>query len=124
MHPTSRYHLAFNLGYPNAYDRHHGYTGDFLMVHGDCVSIGCYAMTDAKIEEIYALADAAFRAGQPFFRAHLFPFEPTPAALTRHRDSPSHDFWTNLAEGWAWFERERRPPDVTVVDGRYVFGHG
>ncbi len=63
MNPYSRYHLAFNLGYPNAYDRAHGRTGSALMVHGDCVSIGCYAMTDRGIEEIYTLADAALRGG-------------------------------------------------------------
>ena len=38
MNPASRFHLSFNLGYPNQYDRAHGRTGDFLMVHGDCVS--------------------------------------------------------------------------------------
>jgi hypothetical protein len=64
MNPASNFHLAFNLGYPNRFDRHYGRTGSALMVHGSCVSIGCYAMTDNGIEEIYALADAAFRNGQ------------------------------------------------------------
>ena len=78
MNPSSRFHLSFNLGYPNAYDRAHGRTGDFLMVHGRCVSVGCYAMTDPVIDEIWTLADAAFRGGQPFFRVHIFPFRMTP----------------------------------------------
>ena len=56
MNPNSQFHLAFNLGYPNAFDKAHKRTGDFLMVHGKCKSAGCYAMTDALIEEIYALA--------------------------------------------------------------------
>ncbi|HSX62627.1 MAG TPA: L,D-transpeptidase family protein, partial [Tahibacter sp.] len=88
LNPASRYHLAFNLGYPNAYERAHGYTGDFLMVHGSCVSIGCYAMGDAAIEEIYTLADAALRAGQPAFEVHAFPFRLDAAALAGERGSP------------------------------------
>ena len=59
MNPFSRFHLSFNLGYPNAYDRSHGRTGSHLMVHGNRVSIGCFAMTDPKIEEIYTLCHAA-----------------------------------------------------------------
>jgi murein L,D-transpeptidase YafK len=121
MNPASRFHLSFNLGYPNAYDRHHGRTGSALMVHGNCVSIGCYAMTDRRIEEIYALADAALRAGQPYFRVHVFPFRMTPRNMERHRRSPWIDFWRNLKQGHDAFERTGRPPDVRVEEGRYVF---
>ncbi len=52
LNPQSRHHLAFNLGFPNAYDRALGRTGSALMVHGGCSSVGCFAMTDAAIEEI------------------------------------------------------------------------
>jgi murein L,D-transpeptidase YafK len=121
MNPASRFHLSFNLGYPNAYDRHHGRTGGFLMVHGDCVSIGCYAMTDAQIEEIYTLADAALRQGQPFFRVHIFPFRMTVRNMQRHRDSRWREFWRNLEEGYDFFERHGRPPNVEVRNGKYVF---
>ena len=31
MNPNSSYHLSFNLGFPNAYDREHGRTGSYLM---------------------------------------------------------------------------------------------
>src|SRR5246127_3973031 len=51
MNPTSAYYLSFNTGYPNAYDRSLGHTGSELMVHGDCSSRGCYAMTDEQIAE-------------------------------------------------------------------------
>jgi len=71
MNPLSNYHLSFNLGYPNAYDRIHDRTGSALMVHGSCVSIGCYAMTDNVIEEIFAITDASLRNGQRFFRVHI-----------------------------------------------------
>ena len=62
MNPNSNYYLAFNTGFPNAYDRAWGYTGSDLMVHGDCSSRGCYAMTDEQIQEIYALARESFSA--------------------------------------------------------------
>jgi murein L,D-transpeptidase YafK len=119
LNPASRYHLAFNLGYPNAYERAHGYTGDFLMVHGNCVSIGCYAMGDAAIEEIYTVVDAALRAGQPAFDVHAFPFRLDDAALSAERDSPWFDFWSELKPGYDAFERARQPPRVSVRDRRY-----
>ncbi|MDJ0850372.1 MAG: murein L,D-transpeptidase family protein [Myxococcota bacterium] len=121
LNPASRFHLSFDLGYPNAYDRHHGRTGSALMVHGDCVSIGCYAMTDARIEEIYALVDAALRAGQPFVRVHAFPFRMTEANMARNRGSRWRSFWENLRQGYEFFEREKRPPNVEVRGGRYAF---
>jgi murein L,D-transpeptidase YafK len=96
MNPFSRFHLAFNLGYPNAYDRAQGYTGGALMVHGGCASIGCFAMTDPYMEEIYALAHAALSSGQPYFEVHIFPFEMTPENMNRHRGSKWFDFWSGL----------------------------
>lgn len=119
LNPMSQYHLAFNLGYPNAYDHAHGRTGSALMVHGNCVSIGCYAMGDAGIEEIYTLAAAALRAGQGAFDVHIFPFRPSVAALAANTASPWHAFWLELAPAYAIFERERVPPGVSVRDGRY-----
>ena len=91
------------------------------MVHGDCVSAGCYAMTDAKIEEIYLLADAAFRHGQPFFRVHVFPFRMTAERMQSHQASPWLAFWQNLKAGYDFFERAGRPPNVLVRDNRYLF---
>lgn len=121
MNPYSSYHLSFNLGYPNAYDRAHNRTGDFLMVHGDCVSIGCYAMTDKGIEEIYTLMGAALKGGQPFVRVHAFPFPMTDKNMAAHAGNDHIGFWKNLKEGWDWFERESRPPNVNVNQKRYVF---
>lgn len=122
LNPNSSYHLSFNLGFPNAYDRAHDRTGSFLMVHGDCVSIGCYAMTNAGIEEIYADVESAFAGGQSFIRVHIFPFEMTAENLAAQPSNPNHAFWTNLKTGWDWFEREKIPPNVTVSQKTYVFG--
>lgn len=120
LNPHSDYHLAFNTGYPNAYDQALGRTGSFIMVHGGDGSIGCLAVTDDKVEEIYLLAEAALRHGQGAFPIHLFPFRLTTERLASASASPWHDFWQNLREGFESFETTRRPPDVRACDGRYV----
>lgn len=124
MKPDSTYHLAFNIGYPNAYDRHYGRDGSFIMIHGNEVSIGCLAMTDAKIEEIYTLCDAALGNGQRFFRVHIFPFRMTSERMTRAADHRWISFWREIRGGYKWFETRRVPPDVTVSDGKYRFADG
>ena len=121
MNPYSRFHLSFNLGYPNAYDRSHGRTGSHLMVHGNRVSIGCFAMTDPKIEEIYTLCHAALANGQRFFRIHSFPFRMTTKRMEQARENRWHTFWENLREGYDYFEKHRLPPNVQVRGMRYIF---
>lgn len=118
MNPWSAYHLSFDLGYPNAFDRAQGRTGSALMVHGKCASIGCYAMGDAAIEEIWTVMAAAFRAGQPFVRVHAFPFRME--NLGAHAGDENAAFWADLKAGWDAFEQTKRPPEVSVSGGRYV----
>jgi len=122
LNPESGYHLAMDVGYPNDYDRQLGRTGGLIMIHGKSVSIGCFAMTDAAIEQLYTLVDAALKDGQNFVRVHSFPFPKTGEMMSRHRGSVHEPFWENLKEGWDWFQENRCPPEVTVKDGRYVFG--
>jgi murein L,D-transpeptidase YafK len=120
MNPVSNFHLALNLGYPNAYDRAHKRTGSSLMIHGDCVSIGCYAMTDEKIEEIYSLVDAAFRNGQASIQIHIFPFRMTDKNISNHANSKWISFWENLKDGFDYFEQKHIPPDIKVENKRYI----
>jgi len=120
MNPNSQYHLSFNLGYPNAYDRAHGYSGSLLMVHGKCVSIGCYAMGDRQIEEIYSLVGAALQRGQPFVRVHAFPFRLTEANLAAYSDHRWYDFWRMLKPGYDYFETYHQPPEIDVIGGQYA----
>jgi murein L,D-transpeptidase YafK len=124
LNPRSQFHLAFNIGYPNAYDQAHQRTGSSIMIHGAACSIGCLAMTNAKIEDIYTLCAAALRNGQPFFRVHIFPFRLTPERLAAAAGQPSVNFWKNLQQGYELFERDRLPPAVTVENLRYVFKTG
>ena len=121
MNQWSNYHLAFNIGYPNTYDRAQGRTGSNLMVHGACASSGCYSMTDAQIEQIYAFGRDAFRGGQREFQIEAFPFRMTAANMARYRKDPNYEFWTMLKEGYDYFEITKVPPKVDVCAKRYVF---
>jgi murein L,D-transpeptidase YafK len=120
MNPNSKYYLSFNLGYPNAYDRTWGRTGDSVMVHGSCRSAGCYAMTDALMEEIYGLTREALKAGQPSFELHAFPFHMTDARMAREKSNRWYGYWKTLKQGYDYFEKYRLPPSVAVCERRYV----
>ena len=119
LNPHSKFHLSFNLGYPNTYDRAYGRTGSFLMVHGNCVSVGCYAMTDEKIEEIYALVESALEHGQKYIDVYAFPFRMTEENMDLYEGNRWYDFWMNLKEGYDYFESEHRPPQIKVEKKRY-----
>jgi murein L,D-transpeptidase YafK len=120
LNPRSSYHLSFNLGYPNAYDRALGRTGDFLMVHGKAASVGCYAMTDDSIEQIYSLVSAALDRGQTSTPVHCFPFRMTDERMAMAAGGPSSGFWTELHAGYLRFESSRLPPVIEVREKRYV----
>src|SRR5436190_19892124 len=121
MNPNSQYYLAFNLGYPNDFDKALGRTGAQLMVHGDCSSRGCYSMTDEQIGEIYALARESFFGGQRSFQVQAYPFRMTAANLAKHRNNPNIPFWKMLKQGNDHFELTHQEPVVEVCEKRYVF---
>ncbi|MDC9701621.1 MAG: murein L,D-transpeptidase [Alphaproteobacteria bacterium] len=120
MNPRSKYYLSFDLGFPNKFDRSFKRTGSYLMVHGACSSVGCYAMTDSVMSDIYALAREAFKGDQPAFQIHAFPFRMTTENLLRYEGHPHYDFWSNLKEGYASFEAFHLPLKIGVCEGRYV----
>lgn len=120
MNPNSKFYLSFNLGYPNAFDRSWGRTGDSVMVHGNCRSAGCYAMTDALMEEIYGLTRESLKAGQPSFQLHAYPFRMTDARMAREKSNKWYGFWKTMKQGYDYFEKYRIPPSITVCERRYV----
>jgi len=121
MNPNSSEYLAFNTGFPNAFDRSLGRTGSFLMVHGGCESVGCYAMTDYAMEEIYGLVSEAFRGGQKKVQLEAFPFRMTAENLASHADDPNMPFWEMLKTGSDAFFAAGQPPMIAVCDRRYMF---
>lgn len=120
MNPNSKFYLSFNLGYPNSYDRSLGRTGDSVMVHGKCRSAGCYAMTDALMEEIYGVTRESLKAGHQSFPLHAFPFRMTDARMAQMKTHKWYGFWKTLKQGYDHFEKYRIPPDVAVCERRYV----
>ena len=121
MNPKSQYHLSFNMGYPNLYDRSNKRTGTHLMVHGACSSAGCYSMTDDLVEEIYSLARESFKGGQRKFQIQAFPFRMTPENMVRHENNEHYEFWKMLKRGSDHFEITKIPPKVDVCEKNYVF---
>ncbi|MDT3684798.1 MAG: murein L,D-transpeptidase family protein [Pseudorhodoplanes sp.] len=121
MNPNSQFYLAFNMGYPNVFDRAHGRTGAHLMVHGDCSSRGCYAMTNEQISEIFAMGREAFFGGQQSFQVQAYPFRMTPVNMAKHRNNPNMPFWKMLKQGYDHFEVTHLEPKVDVCEKRYVF---
>lgn len=121
MNPKSKYFLAFNTGFPNAYDRSHGYSGSNLMVHGACSSSGCYSMTDASVQEIFAFARDALKGGQDGFVLEALPFRMTAEKMAYYAGDPSFPFWQMIKEGYDHFELTRQPPKVDFCEKKYVF---
>jgi murein L,D-transpeptidase YafK len=121
MNPQSAYYLSFNTGFPNAFDRALGRTGSELMVHGDCSSRGCYAMTDEQIAEIYSLGRESFFGGQRSFQFQAYPFRMTPLNMARHRNNPNMPFWRMIKEGNDHFEVSKQEPKVDFCEKKYVF---
>jgi murein L,D-transpeptidase YafK len=121
MNPQSAYYLSFNTGYPNAFDKALGRTGSQLMVHGDCSSRGCYAMTDEQIAEIYSLGRESFFGGQKSFQLQAYPFKMTPMNMAKHRNNPNMPFWKMIKEGNDHFEVTKQEPKVDFCEKKYVF---
>ena len=121
MNPQSAYYLSFNTGYPNAFDKALGRSGSQLMVHGDCSSRGCYAMTDEQIAEIYSLGRESFFGGQRAFQLQAYPFKMTPMNMAKHRNNPNMPFWKMIKEGYDHFEVTRQEPKVDFCEKKYVF---
>ena len=92
------------------------------MVHGSNVSIGCFAMTDPVIEEIYLLVEAALKSGQKAVPVHVFPFRMTADRLAQAEMESAIwlSFWRDeLAPVYRAYEENGMPPTVQIVDGRY-----
>ncbi len=118
LNPASSYHLSFNIGYPNTYDLTHQRTGSLIMVHGSNVSVGCFAMTDPLIEEIYLIVEAALKTSATV-PIHIFPFRMTDERLQKASTSQHIDFWKNLRPAYDLFEKDHRVAQITVENGRY-----
>lgn len=119
LHPHSDFYLAFNLGYPNSFDRVLNRTGTNIMIHGGCASNGCFAMTDYYMEQLYLLAEAALKNGQESIGVEIYPFRMTAENLEAHRGSRWHDFWRSLKPLHDYFVETGRPAPVLAGPDGY-----
>lgn len=119
LNPNSAYYLSMNVGYPNEYDRFHKRTGSHIMIHGDCVSVGCFAMTDSGVKEIYQIVEGSLRSGQKTVPVHIFPFRMTWVNMFRYIRFSERPFWKELQLIYEAFEDTKIPPKVVVRNGRY-----
>lgn len=124
LNPNSRWYRSFNLGFPNTHDRALRHTGSFIMVHGGCSSIGCYAMTNAQMAEIWNIIKPALDGGQKRFQVQVFPFRMTQDNLASRAGTTDADFWQSLKPGYDLFEQTGVPPRVSVCNKRYAFEPG
>lgn len=121
FNPNSAYHLSIRVSYPNESDRILGQRplGGAIMVHGNCVSIGCIAIEDGPIEELYVLTlDSRAKMGRNV-PIHIFPRRLDAAGLAELEKLPQATeallaFWRGLEPGWRHFEETQRPPRVSV----------
>lgn len=121
LHRVGRWPRSLNLGFPNVYDQALARTGSYILIHGGCSSVGCFAMTNPVISEIYRLTQAAIVRGQDNVPVHVFPFRMTEENLAKHAKLNWGEFWRNLKEGYDAFEATHNPPNVRVCQSRYEF---
>jgi murein L,D-transpeptidase YafK len=129
FNPVSNFYLSLGVNYPNEADRILGARGNLggdIFIHGNCVSIGCMAITDDQIKELYLIAIDAKAAGQNRIPVHIFPVKMNQNGMKKlageaQRNQTLLSFWRNLKEGYDIFENNHRLPGVTVDrQGRYI----
>ncbi len=132
FNPRSSFHLSLGINYPNRADqarearrgRRRGLGGD-IFIHGACVSIGCMALTDGRIEEVYLAAAGARSRGQRRVPVHVFParLDAHGIAALRRRYAGRPELlrlWSEMMPAYLAFEARRRPPRVRIDrSGRY-----
>lgn len=129
FNPYSSYYLSLGISYPNASDRIIGKSdlGGDIMIHGNCLSIGCIPITDVYIKELYVLAVEAKNAGQATIPVHIFPARMNESGMSFLSESYSGNlpllaFWKNLKTGYDQFENKKRLPEISVdKSGAYLF---
>jgi murein L,D-transpeptidase YafK len=120
LHLFGRHPRSLDLGFPNALDQALNRTGSFILIHGGCSSVGCFAMTNTVTAEVYDLTEKALKSGQDRVHVHVFPFRMTEANLAGYQSNPWIGFWRNLKQGYDAFEQTRVPPRIGICGKQYT----
>jgi murein L,D-transpeptidase YafK len=129
FNPSSNYHLSLGINYPNEADMKLSdaeHKGRDIFIHGGQASAGCMAMSNYYIEDIYIYAVKAHNQGEAKIPVQIFPFKMSAENMRFYCSRPEfkqhHAFWNNLAEGYNFFEKTNRVPDIYVdARGKYHF---
>ncbi len=116
-----RWHRAMNINYPNRFDVINGRGGSGILIHGKCGSVGCFAIQDNNVEEVYDAVRAALHSGQVSIPVLALPFSFAAYAPAVEDTLKLNEFWTDLRRADLLFNRDRVPPTAWVCDGRYYF---
>lgn len=130
FNPNSKYYLSLGIDYPNKSDKILGdktSPGKDIFIHGGSSSVGCIAIGDESIKELYIIAQEASAKGQLKIPIHIFPaalnstgFERLKKEYINQKDTMA--FWNNIKAGYDIFERNHTLPEISVDDeGRYLF---
>ncbi len=127
--PQSSYHLALKVAYPNKSDRLKATSkdpGGDIMIHGNCVTIGCIPLQDGPIEDLYVLSVEAKNHGSVIF-TDIYPFKFNEKNLQNHdlnTDSDLSRFWKSLKPAYDYFEKNKRLAKIsTDAKGNYQVTH-
>jgi murein L,D-transpeptidase YafK len=105
LNPRSRFHLSLRVNYPNAFDtqkakfmkRKEPLGGD-IYIHGNAVSIGCLAMGDPAIEEIFVLVAKTGRAHVKVILAPNDLRKKSPPSRTKYRPNWLPELYAKIKE--------------------------
>jgi len=121
FNPQSEFYLALGVNYPNKSDKIKGNQSDpggDIMIHGNCVTIGCMPLTDDKIKEVYIMAVEARDNGQQIIPIHIFPTKLDAQGMAHLKsittDASKIAFWANIQQGYAYFETNKTVPAISI----------
>ncbi len=118
---NQRWDRAMNINYPNTFDRVNGRSGSSILIHGGCGSIGCFAIQNQNVEEVYGAVRAALHNGQAYIPVLALPFRFSALAPAKEDTLNMNVFWGDLRRADLLFERDKLPPIAWICDGRYYF---
>ncbi len=116
-----RWDRAMNINYPNNFDNLNGRGGSGILIHGGCGSIGCFAIQNENVEDVYGAVRAALRGGQVYVPVLALPFRFSALAPEKEDTLRMNEFWADLRRADLLFERDKLPPVAWICDGRYLF---
>lgn len=125
--PNSSYYLALQVSYPNKSDlilKTGQRAGGEIMIHGNCVTIGCVPLQDDPVKDVYILCvEAKNNKNTP--RCEIYPCrftEENMKSLRANYSQEKNEFWSGIRPAYSYFEKNKTPISYTINQmGAYVY---